>query len=130
MIDHLYPEGIPNGFLQLGDCWLVGCGACGHPVAVAFSYPDDELLDSRLEMFVNLAFGLSGFPRDAAADWQDLAGVVVAPNGNAPDRPLVWVVYPAQQEPVAVHMHDVVDSIRTIGHQVSGHRCGPITSAA
>ena len=81
-------------------------------------------------MFVNLAFGLSGFPRNADAEWQDLAGVVVAPNYSDPERPVVWVVYPAQQEPVPVHMNDVVDYIRTIGHQVSAHHCGPITSAA
>ena len=130
MIDYLYPEGIPNGFLQLGDCWLVGCGACGHPLAVAFSYPDNEILDSRLEMFINLAFGLSGFPRNADAPWQDLAGVVVTYNLSDVKRPWVWVVYPAQQERVAVHMDQVVDWIQAVGLQVTGHRCGPITSAA
>ncbi|MDQ5852366.1 MAG: hypothetical protein M3380_09915 [Chloroflexota bacterium] len=97
---------------------------------MVFSYPDDDIPDYRLKMFVNLAFGLSGFPWNADAPWQDLAGVVVAPNGSDPERPAVWVVYPAQQEPVAVHMDQVVDHIRTIGHQVTGHGCGPITSAA
>ena len=130
MIDHMLPEGVPDGFLQLGGVWLVGCAACGHPVAVVFSYPDDEIPDFRAEMFVNLAFGLSGFPRNADADWQDLAGVVVTYNLRDVERPMVWVVYPAQQEPVAIRMDTVVDHIRTIGHQVSGHSCGSITSAA
>ena len=130
MIDHLYPEGIPHGFLQLGDVWLVGCSACRHPLAVAFAWMDEEIPHFRLEMFINLAFGLSGFSRTADAPWQDLAGVVVAPNGSDPERPAVWVVYPVQQEPTAGHLDQVVDHMRAIGHQVSGHRCGPITSAA
>ena len=130
MIDHLYPAGVPDGFLQLGDVWLVGCSACGHPLAVAFAWMDAEIPDYRLKMFINLAFGLSGYPRDEGAGWQDRAGVVVAPNGSDPERPAVWVVYPTQQEPEVVHMDQVVDHIRAIGHQVSGHRCGPMTSAA
>ena len=59
MIDHLYPEGVPDGFLQLGDVWLVGCSACRHPLAAAFAWMDEEIPGFRLEMFINLAFGLS-----------------------------------------------------------------------
>ena len=56
--------------------------------------------------------------------------MVVTYNLSDPERPLLWVVYPAQQEPTAVHMDAVVDWIRAVGLQVTGHACGPMTSAA
>ncbi len=130
MIDVLLPAGVPGGFLQIGDCWLVGCATCGHPVAVAFSYPDAEIPDFRLEMFVNLVFGLSGFPRDDAAAWEDLAGVVVLYNLDAPDHPLVWLVYPRPQDAAPIPRDAVVDWIRAAGLQATGHYCGALTSAA
>jgi hypothetical protein len=129
MIDLLFPLGVPDGFVQLGRFWFVGCSGCGQPVAVAFSSAE-EVPRLRLRAFIDLAAALSGALLPEDPGWQKVAGVVVRPNYRDCERAWVHPVYPAQQPLEAVRAEEVVEWIRTVGILTTGHQCGPLSRPA
>ncbi len=128
MIDELFPDGVPNGFQQIGRFWFIGCDRCSRVVAVVYSYPDEPPVP-RAKAFMDLAAAFSGAMVEEF-NVRKIAGVIVTPNVQEPERLWTWVIYPEVLDPVPMLADDLIDRIGAVAVQITAHSCRHTTLSA
>ena len=130
MIDDLFPAGVPDGLVQIGNVWFVGCAECGKAVAVAYQYPGADVPLQRQGAFMDLVAALSGHLVHEF-DGRSVAGVILTPHRDA-GHVAMTIVYPVGRLPRTrgTPEADVVAVVRGIGVLATNHECGPRHQAA
>ena len=127
MIDDLFPEGVPGGFLQLGNLYFVGCAVCGQPLAVAWPHFPRVVIE-RVHMFLEFVAALSGRLVNES-DRPFIGGLEVVPYEEEGYFE-VQIVYPVNEPPTRVQAAELWEQVHRHAQWAVQHHCGPLTSAA
>ena len=90
-------------------------------MAVVYSYPDEPPLP-RAKAFMDLAAAFSGAMVEEF-DVRTIAGGVVSPNLQEPERPWTWVIYPEVLDPVPMLAADQLGCVGAGAVQITAHSC-------